>query len=104
MGRNAQARRGWTDVKPQASATPQARQTRTQARLRQRMQEIRTLAQFEYILQDAHEDHRGTMRRLLAPMLRPDLPCCGAGALEARTGQPQEHAPVCPTKRLVVLQ
>lgn len=104
MGRNARVRRGWTDVKPQAAMPLQIRETKTLERLRTKMRLIRTMAEFEFMIEDATTDNRGAIRKLLEPMLRPGLPCCGAGALEQASGKPQHHSLRCPTKRLVVLQ
>ncbi len=78
--------------------------TKTNQRLRQQMREITTLQQFEEIVAQAHEDHRGQIRKLLEPMLRPGLPCCGVALLAQKIGDSRfKHGPRCPARNRVVL-
>lgn len=107
MGRNAQTRKVDAQAakleKGTTRRTPPA-ESKTVARLRRKMTLVRTLAQFEEILYAAHEDSRPSMRRLLEPMLKPELPCCGMAILSRRLGEdPIRHATLCPEARLVKL-
>lgn len=74
-------------------------------RLRQKAAEIRTRQQFEEILAAAHPDSRHAMRRLLEPLLSPELPCCGVAMLAQRVGDPTfKHGNLCPKRNRVTLQ
>lgn len=83
--------------------------TKTMTRLRARAAEIDTLQQFEEIIRSAHPDNRGPLRKLMTPMLRAGLPCCGPAMLAAvltRRGQnveAWEHTQLCPSRNLVQL-
>lgn len=81
-----------------------AGETKTMHRLRQQMAQIETRVQFEEILANAHEDHRGRMRKILEPMLPSVLPCCGPAMLSrARMQEQIQHSPRCPMLNLVSL-
>lgn len=110
MGANARRRASLKVVarrKKPASVRPSGA-TKTQVRLRARMAEVATLQQFEEIVAQAHKDDRGAIRKLLEPMLRPDLPCCGPCQLaEKLVSQGKtvefEHTSRCPTRKRVLL-
>lgn len=81
----------------------QGAESKTMKILRRKMREVKTQAQFEAILLDAHEDHRHKMRELLEPMLPEGLPCCGTAQLCAVARRPLRHTALCPKARLVTL-
>lgn len=111
MGANARRRsslrlavRNETPEKPRTSKA-----TKTLTRLQARAAEIATLQQFEECIARAHPDTRGAIRKLMEPMLRPGLPCCGPAQLAAvLTGRGQhveawEHTALCPSRNRVQL-
>lgn len=59
--------------------------------LRYRARQITSREQFEAIV--AQADHPAEVRRLMEPMLRPDLPCCVPTV-------PRLHADGCPSRRV----
>jgi len=63
----------------------------TQLLLRQRARQIETREQFEAIVAQAQHPHE--VRRLLEPLLRPNLPCC----LPASEDD-QSHTTGCPAQ------
>jgi hypothetical protein len=84
-------------------------------KLRRRLQQVKTLAQFEAMLLDAPEEHRAALRRVMAPLLPDGLPCCGPARLreqlgdelyERTVGQPFAHVAACPTNapRILLVQ
>lgn len=81
----------------------EGRESKTMRILRRKMAEVKTQAQFEAILLDAHEDHRTKMRKLLEPLLPEGLPCCGVAQLMKKAGKPVRHTALCPAGRLVTL-
>lgn len=58
--------------------TPEERHEQTMAKLRTSMQEVQTRAQFEFIVSQATDP--AAARRLMEPMLPPDLPCCSVSS------------------------
>jgi hypothetical protein len=78
-------------------------ESKTMRMLRRKMQQVKTLAQFEAIIADAHEDHRGKMRKLLEPMLPQGLPCCGVFQLARKLNKADKHSALCPKSRLVTI-
>jgi hypothetical protein len=75
--------------------------TKTMRRLKMRMQELDTLAQFEQIINAGHPDNREHLRQLMTPMLPAGLPCCGQGLLAEKTGRAiltEQHSAYCPTR------
>jgi hypothetical protein len=105
MGRNAQTRRALKVVhRHPDTARPRAGQTKTMQRLRQAAAQITTLQQFEECIARAHPDNQGPIRKLLATMIKPGLPCCGAALLAAKVGRTEfAHGAHCPSRNLVVL-
>lgn len=111
MGANARRRSSLKLAARNAdpAKTRTSRATKTQVRLRARLAEITTLQQFEEIIAQAHPDTRGSMRKLLAPMLRPGLPCCGPCALatvlerQGKNVEAWEHTRLCPSRNRVQL-
>lgn len=82
---------GWA-ARANYGASPVGKMTR---KLRRLAQSIVTRTEFERILREApHPEH---VRRLLEPMLDPNLPCCAIYTLGG-TG----HATSCPTQKLVI--
>lgn len=83
--------------------------TKTMVRLRARAAEIETLQQFEEIIRTAHPDSRGSLRKLMTPMLRAGLPCCGPAMLarvcerQGKTVETWDHTRLCPSRNLVQL-
>lgn len=69
--------------------------TRTIQRLKTAMQQIATRAQFDRLLLQGAPETREARRKLMEPMLRPNLPCCGTYAVKG------PHAAGCPTRRLM---
>lgn len=79
-------------------------ETATLRRLRVKIEQLTSLVQFEEIIDTMPEEHRRRGRKILEPMLRPGLPCCGVAALNrAMGGLEKKHAPRCPKAHLVVL-
>lgn len=103
MGANARRRAAG---KAKAAVVPfRPTVTRTLQRLRKKAREIATLQQFEEIIHAAHPDSRGPMRRLLEPLLAPNLPCCGQAMLAQRMGDTSfKHGALCPARNRVTLQ
>lgn len=88
-------------IRPPRNLDP-TRESKTMELLRKRMKEVRTLAQFEGMALRASQP--AAFRRLCAPMLPPDLPCCGPGALNlANHNQALPHMRLCPTRNQVTL-
>lgn len=106
MGRNAQRRRDIKAAARVAQVEPTRGETAAIRRLRLRMQEVTTLSQFEEMIAAGDPTTRVARRRLLEPMLRAGLPCCGPSALAARLGKALltgQHTLHCPTRNKVTL-
>lgn len=122
MGRNSRrrqlAREVVRDAQPRTVRST-TKETVTVRRLRARMALVATRAQFERIIATTVPDNRPAMRRLLEPMLKPDLPCCATWAVRTAvskeiteqygikrlnrpfdTGEP-EHCLGCPSLRVM---
>lgn len=108
MGRNAQRRRDGKHARRIAVQLTENRRgdTVTLRRLRVKMREVATLSQFEEMIAAGDPTTRVARRRLLEPMLRAGLPCCGPSALAARLGKTLlvgQHTLHCPTRNKVTL-
>lgn len=87
-----------------APAKRDPRDTRTRRLLKQKMAEVTTWQQFEEIVAAAHPDNRGRIRKMLEPLLRDDLPCCGQATLSIAAGDTViKHGARCPSRNRVVL-
>lgn len=64
--------------------------------LRQRARRIATREQFERIV--AKAPHPDGVRRILEPLLRPNLPCCGGPLRVADGVLVRSHTHGCPTR------
>lgn len=107
MGRNAQYRRGLKlATKAEQPVTLHGgrrggKTTQAMRRLKVKMLEVDTLSQFEQIISAGHPDNRETLRRIMTPMLRKDLPCCGQGQLAEKLGKLivlEQHSAYCPVR------
>lgn len=111
MGENARRRSSLklATRSAQPATTRASGQTKTMVRLRARAAEIETLQQFEEIIRAAHPDSRGLIRKLMTPMLRAGLPCCGPAMLarvlerQGKTVEKWEHTRLCPSRNRVQL-
>ena len=107
MGANAKRRRAAKAAAhepghPQPSSSAN---TKTMARLRAKMAQVRTRVQVEEMIADAHPDHRPAVRDLLYRLVDPALPCCGVALLSMRLREdPVKHAQRCPVGGLIVLE